>query len=177
MWEHTLIEQLIRQGTGDTTATTNPQITSLPNEAGMRVAMRRTLRVHEREGMPLEDLGVLPDASLYVPQSTDIHKMTKEDLLRDNIDLINHATSILAKMPVYRITCKINSNSETLTVKTETENISRLDVFTDDRPQQSIDVINNTTEFVLKQPQQRASLIRIEGFKDRNLVAIYRAQI
>jgi hypothetical protein len=174
VWEHTLIEQLIRQGTGDTN---NSQITSLPNEAGMRVAMRRTLRVHEREGMPLEDLGVIPDASLYVPQSTDIHKMTKEDLLRDNIDLINHAVSILAKMPVYRIMCKINSNSGTLTVKTETENISRLDVFIDDRPQQSIDVINNSTEFALKQPQRKSSLIRIEGFKERNLVAVYRAQI
>ena len=33
---------------------------SWPYEANMRVALRRTLRVNEREGMLIEDLGVIP---------------------------------------------------------------------------------------------------------------------
>jgi hypothetical protein len=143
----------------------------------MRVSMRRTLRVHEREGMPLEDLGVIPDASFYDAKSTDIHKMTKQDLLNDNIDLINHAAGILAKMPVYKISLEITPNAGNLAVKTETQNISRLDVFVDDRPQLSVDVMNNSAQFVLKQPQHELSLIKIEGFKDKNLVAVHRAEI
>jgi hypothetical protein len=173
VWTHTLLEQFMRQGTGDV----EPPFRSLPNGAGMRVSIRRTLRVHEREGMPLEDLGVIPDASLYVGESTDVHKMTKEDLLNDNVDLINHAASILAKMPVYRISLDVSSDAERLTVKTETENISRLDVFVDDRPQLSTDVINNSAQFVLKQPRHKPSFIRVEGFKENNLVAAHRAEI
>jgi hypothetical protein len=173
VWTHDLLEQLIRQGVGDT----DSQIKSLPNGAGMRVSMRRTLRVHEREGMPLEDLGVIPDASLYDAKSTDIHKMTKQDLLNDNIDLINHAASILAKMPVYKISLEITPNAENLAVKTETQNISRLDVFLDDRPQLSVDVMNNSAQFILKKAQHEPNLIKIEGFKDKNLVAVRRAKI
>ena len=93
VWTHNVLEQLIRNGSGDI----NSQIKSLPNKAGMRVSIRRTLRIYEREGMPLEDLGVIPNASLYDSKSTDVHKMTKQDLLNDNIDLINHAASILVK--------------------------------------------------------------------------------
>jgi C-terminal processing protease CtpA/Prc len=173
VWTHTLLEHLIRQGTGDT----DSPFKSLPNGAGMRVSIRRTLRVHEREGMPLEDLGVIPDASLYVVESTNVHKMTKEDLLNGNIDLINHAASILAKMPVYRISVDVSSNAERLTVKTKTENISRLDVFIDDRPQLSIDVINNSAQFVLERPRHKANFIKIKGFKDNNLVAVQGAEI
>lgn len=59
----------------------------LPNGAEMRVAIRASRRVGERAGLPLEDLGVEPDA---------IHRLTRRDLLEDNIDLINAAGRILA---------------------------------------------------------------------------------
>ena len=91
VWTHTYLEQCMRQGTGET----DSPFKSLPNGANMRVSLRRTLRVYEREGMPLEDLGVIPDASLYDVKTTDVHEMTKADLLNDNIDLINQAASIL----------------------------------------------------------------------------------
>jgi hypothetical protein len=174
VWTHELIEQLIRQGTGNT----DSQIKSLPNGAAMRVAIRRTLRVHEREGMPLEDLGVIPDASQYDSESADIHKMTKQDVLNDNTDLINHAASILAKLPVYKILVEINPTGQNLTVKTLTENITRLDVFADDRPQLSIDVVDNSAQFILKKPpQQNQSIIKIEGYKKNDLVAVHRGMI
>ena len=173
VWTRTDIENYLRQGTGDS----DSQIKSLPNESEMRVAMRRSLRIREREGMPLEELGVVPDASLYISESTGIHKMTKQDLLSDNIDLINHAASILAKMPVYKLSLEISPDAEELKVKTETENVSRLDVFIDNRPQQSIDIKSNLTQFVLKRPQNKPSFIKVEGYKDNNLVARYRTKI
>jgi hypothetical protein len=140
----------------------------LPNGAEMRVAIRRTLRVLGHEGMPLEDLGVVPDYK---------HDMTKDDVLKDNVDLINHAASILAKIPVYTISATINGSGGNITVNTSTESISRLDVYLDDRPQRSMDVINNSAEFVLELPESGASFIELQGFKDNNLVAIRRIEI
>jgi hypothetical protein len=137
----------------------------------MRVSIRRTLRVHEREGTPLEDLGVIPDY---------MHKMTKEDVLNGNIDLINNAASILVKLPVYKVSIDvISSNAENITVKTETENISRLDILIDDRPQISIDIdiINNSSQFVLKRPLHEAHFLEVRGFKDGNLIAVRRVSI
>jgi C-terminal processing protease CtpA/Prc len=156
VWTHELLRELM------------PDLFAiLPNEAGMRVAIRRTLRVHKHEGMPLEDLGVVPDYK---------HDMTKDDLLKDNCDLINHAAGILANMPVYELSANVNSISEgTLTINAVTENISRLDVFLDDRPQRSLNVVDNSAQFEL--PQQDESLIEIRGFKDNHLVAIQKFRI
>jgi hypothetical protein len=123
------------------------------------------LRVHEHEGMPLEDLGVIPD---------HVHKMTKEDVLKDNKDLIDHAASILA---MHKISINISSNAEELTVKTKTENISRLEVSIIDQPLKSIDVINNSAQFVLERPRDEVPFIEIRGFKENNLVAVQRAKI
>ena len=134
VWTHTpLLDQFMRQGTGNIES----PFRTLPNEANMRVSIRRTLRVHDREGMPLEDLGIIPDAG--------VHDMTKEDLLNHNIDLINHAVRILANMPAYRLSVDVSSDTERLTVRTKTENISRLDVFIDDRPDRS-----NSAQFVFR---------------------------
>jgi hypothetical protein len=138
----------------------------------------------------LEDLGVVPDASLWVDGEKNVHEMTKKDLLNDNVDLINHAAKILAKMPVHRITADVSSDVEKITFKTKTENIARMDVFIDDRPdrnnsakfvfrpQLSIDVINNSAQFVVKQPRNKPSFIRIEGFnKENELVAVRQTNV
>lgn len=140
----------------------------LPNEAGMRVSIRRTLRVLENEGMPVEDLGVVPDYK---------HDTTKDDVLKDNVDLINHAASILAKMPVYKISASVTRTDGKISVNTLTQNISRLDVYLEDRPQRSMDVINNSAEFILELPETGASFIELRGFKDNNLVATRRVWI
>jgi hypothetical protein len=60
---------------------------NLPKGTTFRVAIRRTTRVGERSGVPVEDLGVEPD---------EIHLMTRDDLLQGNVDLIAHAARILA---------------------------------------------------------------------------------
>jgi hypothetical protein len=60
----------------------------LPKGAGMRVAIRRGLRVGKRAGIPVEDLGIVPDEQ---------HRMTRGDVLGTNEDLLNHAAALLAK--------------------------------------------------------------------------------
>ena len=65
---------------------TDSPIKPLPHGANMRVAIRRTIRVNDNVGMPVEDMGVIPDK---------IHKITRNDLLQGNIDMINTAAKIL----------------------------------------------------------------------------------
>jgi C-terminal processing protease CtpA/Prc len=78
VWTHSLLKLLLPH---------HPSILSLPKNATFRVSIRRTTRVGKNTGMPLEDLGVVPD---------HIHHMTKNDLLNQNADLIEKAASILA---------------------------------------------------------------------------------
>jgi len=51
----------------------------------MRVAIRQTTRVKDNAGVPLEDLGVQPD---------HIHKITRNDILNSNEDLIRAAAEL-----------------------------------------------------------------------------------
>jgi hypothetical protein len=144
---------------------TDSPFRSLPSRASMSVSLRRLLRVHEREGMLLEDLGVKPD---------HVHKMTKDDILNDNVNLVNHAASILA---THKIAIDVSSNAEELRVKTETENISRLDVSINGRLLKSIEVTNNSTPFVLERPQDETPFMEIRGYNDNTFVAVRRAKI
>jgi len=77
VWTHSLLKQLLPD---------NPNIFSLPKGASFRVSIRRTTRTGENMGMPIEDLGVIPD---------HIHHMTGNDLLNQNADLIKKAAGIL----------------------------------------------------------------------------------
>lgn len=58
----------------------------LPNGANMRVAIRRTTRVGDNAGLPLEDLGVQPD---------EIHLLTRDDVLGQNQELMAAAAALL----------------------------------------------------------------------------------
>lgn len=60
----------------------------LPKNAGMRVAFRRAMRVGAQFGSEIEDFGVTPDY---------YHPMTRDDLLKNNVDLIDHAASLLTR--------------------------------------------------------------------------------
>jgi len=61
-------------------------IKPLPNGANMRVAIRRTTRVGDNAGLPLEDLGVHPDR---------LHRLTHNDVTNGNPDLIAAAVELL----------------------------------------------------------------------------------
>lgn len=142
----------------------------LPNGAGLRVAIRRGLRVGRRSGMPVEDLGVRPD---------ERHFMTKEDLLNDNVDLINKAGSMLAALqPAKAFALTMQSVSPTqINAVADTQGISRLDVYLDDRPIQSIDVQAGQTPFSITKPAPTLMTLEIRGFDGMQLVARYRTSI
>jgi hypothetical protein len=64
----------------------NSPFRGLPKGAELRVAFRRSQRVGPQIGNDVEDFGVKPD---YV------YDMTRNDLLKGNVELINHAASLL----------------------------------------------------------------------------------
>jgi C-terminal processing protease CtpA/Prc len=69
----------------------------LPRDTNLRIAIRRSIRVGQREGRPLEELGITPNRRYY---------MTKRDLIGHNEDLIAEATRILRAKPAYSLSVK-----------------------------------------------------------------------
>jgi len=140
----------------------------LPNGAGMRVAIRRGLRVGKRAGMPVEDLGVIPD---------ERHFMTKNDLLHDNVDLINRAGELLtAQGPVraFKLTIQYDLPDvppNMAKVIINTSGISRLDIYYQERPLQSIDIHEEQTTFLVA---AQTMGLEIRGFDGRQLVVRYK---
>jgi C-terminal processing protease CtpA/Prc len=79
VWPYSLLQSLLAPQSGATM--------SLPGGCDLRIAMRRTLRVGKANwGLPLEDLGVVPDERYF---------LTRRDLLGQNEDLISHVAARL----------------------------------------------------------------------------------
>ncbi|MFL6547996.1 MAG: S41 family peptidase, partial [Povalibacter sp.] len=78
VWSYPLLQQLF--------ADDETRWKDLPGGCDLRVAARRMLRVGANAGMPLEDLGVVPDAR---------HYLTRRDVLEQNQDLLEHAASLI----------------------------------------------------------------------------------
>ncbi|MDJ0719484.1 MAG: S41 family peptidase [Prochloraceae cyanobacterium] len=141
--------------------------TSLPQGSDMRVSIRRTLRVGEQAGTPVEDLGVIPDFR---------HDMTREDLLNQNVDLINRAAELLSDMPIRKFQAVIESVTiDSVILILTTQGISRLDVFVNGRPQGSLDFTDGETELNLPLPAIRS--IKLEGYDNGELVASRKIKI
>ncbi len=133
----------------------------LPQGTGMRVSIRRTLRVGEQAGTPVEDLGIVPDF---------LHDMTRQDLLNHNIDLINRAAEILKEMPVRQLEAETESITPgNVKLVLKTQGISRLDVYVNGRPQGSLDFSDGETELNL--PLPAINSILLQGYDENELVA------
>jgi hypothetical protein len=135
---------------------------ALPKGTSMRVALRRSTRVGAMAGMPLEDLGVIPDA---------VHKMTENDVFHNNVDLINHAASLLKVMKSRLLRATLDTAGGKCRLNLQTQNITRVDVYLNSRPSMSLDVKDGATAVDL--PAQAAALtnIRLEGFDGSAFVA------
>lgn len=158
VWTHDLLKELLRLPAPADPAS---PYSSLPNGAGMRVAIRRTLRVGLQSGTPLEDLGVQPDFR---------HVLTKDDLLQGNRDLINHAGEILKKMPVRILDITTAQTGSTLTITATTGGIDRIDTYVNERPIESRNVSDGTTIYSISLPTG-AGHLRLAGFKKGASVA------
>ncbi|WP_329112810.1 S41 family peptidase [Streptomyces sp. NBC_01353] len=134
----------------------------LPNGAGMRVAIRRSLRVGDRAGTPLEDLGVVPDVR---------HRMTRRDLLEANADLMARAGELLEAQPVRELTITDAIRADgSLRLMLRTANVDRVDVFLDRRPRTSVDIPDGQAE-VNVPGATTAETVRVDGFAGGELVA------
>lgn len=154
VWEHGLLLQALPGA--------QSVYKALPHGAGMRVSIRRTLRVGRRAGTPVEDLGVLRDVS---------HDLTRKDLLEGNVDMIAKAASLLRPRPVYAL--KVNVNGSNVTA--DVQRIDRLDVYVNERPVQTIDVQGNRATFPV--PGTGPRVVELRGFEGGKLVARYRMEL
>ncbi len=149
----------MNSGTGDS------PLQPLPHNSGMRVSVRRTLRVHDRSGTPVEDLGVVPD---------ERHFMTRHDLLEHNDDLIDRAGEILAAMPSYRLDGEVTVGAGNPTVSVTSSNLDRIDVAYDDRWVASRDVTDGTTT---TRPAGSPRVVDLTGYAHGEAVARRRIQV
>lgn len=140
---------------------------AMPRGASFRVAIRRTTRVNERAGVPLEDLGVVPD---------EIHQMTRNDLLNENRDLIDRAAGILAAADCYALAGSVKRVAGKLRVKVATTNLPRIDILVDGRPRLSEDVQDGTSTFEVAGASD-ATVVELRGFDEGELVAAQRISV
>lgn len=164
VWTHALLRQLLGVGGNPGQQIPGSTLVPLPRNAGMRVAIRRTLRVGKQAGTELEDLGVVPDAE---------HKMTRRDLLESNPDLIERAATLLAAMERYRLDATVAKVGANLRVTLSLANMDRLDFEINGRPQRSEDVASGNRTVDLPTALAHGTL-GLKGFKGGQLVAARR---
>jgi C-terminal processing protease CtpA/Prc len=130
---------------------------ALPRGAGMRVAIRRTLRVGAEAGTEMEDLGIMPD---------DVHPMTKADVLQGNPQLMAHAVKMLddqlkgAAARVFNVTSALAGAQASLSVACK--RVDYLEVVVDGRGQGSHDVLNDAAQIMVA--ANAGSRIELRGY-------------
>jgi len=151
VWTHEFLRQSLRQpGTPDPSS----PYRKLPGNAALRAAMRRTLRVGQHQGTPVEDLGVVPD---------HYHAMTRNDLLQSNVDLIAEVAKRLSRMPKRLLECAGTCSADGLDLKLATFGLDRVDIYVDGRPVSSPDISDGESHHRIdKQPN--AELVDLRGF-------------
>jgi C-terminal processing protease CtpA/Prc len=136
----------------------------LPRQASFRVAVRRVTRVGANAGLPLEDLGVRP---------TRRHYFTRDDVLKQNVDLIAHAAELLSTMPRHRLVATRTSPTE---FRIDTSNLDCVRVFLDDDPLST--TRRPRAGFTLTLPRKPdATELRLKGFRRGKLVAATRVPL
>ena len=140
----------------------------LPAGAQFRVSLRRCLRVGDRFGQPVEDLGVIPDVS---------YKLTRRDLIEANADLMDEAGELLAQGTPRRLEVAVASQTaSTLTLSVTTEAVTSVDVYVKGRPVTTSRVQDGANQVQLPKPGAGSSL-RLDGFAGGSLVASRRLEL
>ncbi len=138
----------------------------LPAGTGFTLALRRTLRVGDRLGMPLEDLGVTPNYT---------HRMTRADVLDNNVDLLARAGALLAERPVRRLVASVDAAAgRPISLTVQAAKLDRIDVYVDGRPRGSFDLAGAELRCELPAVGAGAHTIDLHGFAEGEQVAARR---
>lgn len=117
----------------------------LPRDSQFQLAMRRSVRVGQRDGRPLEELGITPDQR---------HYMTKRDVMKQNVDLVRKAARLLESKPIYSLSVepakargalRIAASSK-INSRDKRKRISRIDVSLNGRPHKSLSARNGVVQ-------------------------------
>jgi hypothetical protein len=154
VWDHQKVLQ------GLTLLPSNPFL-PLPKGAGMRVAARRSTRLGKLSGVPLEDLGVVPD---------EYHPLTRNDVLSHNDDLICYAAQILAGKPKQTLRLTVPTDAAEPKVQIRASNIDRVDLAINDRPMVSRDVAGEMVDVLLPTPVPPGGVLTATGYRAGRLV-------
>lgn len=160
VWTHALLQQYLPGQ--------DSPIQPLPGQTSFNVAVRRCTRVGENTGRLVEDLGVVPE---------EFYDLTKNDVLKDSIDLISHAAGLLVKLPVWRVVAEIRKTGAVTTVVVTTQNVDRIDILLDGRTRQSLDVTDGSITIEVSALDPNAQQLRLDGYHGGKLVASTRAQL
>ncbi|GAB7552252.1 hypothetical protein NRB_17540 [Novosphingobium sp. 11B] len=164
VWTHWLLTSALPFGWG---------LKPLPNQAGMRVAIRQCLRVGARGGALLEDFGVVPDR---------IHPPTRADVMSGDIDLLAQAAELLAKSPPRSIKVAVPASGGTGAGKRKvtitTSGIDRLDIYVDGRPKESLDLPGPAEPpGVVNKAYDAGASLRLVGYLKGAQAAVRRVEI
>lgn len=130
-------------------------------DVGMRVAIRRTLRVGREAGTEIEDLGAPSDI---------IHQPTEDDVLKGDKDLLDRACLVLSNAPPLTVAAVLGGASVTLDVTGA--GIDRLEVFVNGRHSRSEKVTTPTTRLTV--PARAGDPLQIDAFQGDRLVTMQR---
>ena len=165
VWEHWLLTEALPVGWG---------LKSLPNQAGMRVAIRQCLRVGPNAGALLEDFGVAPNL---------VYKLRREDVMEGDRELLAFVAKDLSAQAPRSIKITESGPSPGSPAKRQlfikTQGLDRLDFYLDDRPQGSINLRPDAAGKSEVKPSVDSGLkLKLLGFqtgKDRP-AALYRGR-
>lgn len=167
VWEHWLLNRALPSGWG---------LKPLPNQAGMRVAIRQCLRVGPRAGALLEDFGVVPDK---------VHQPTREDVMDGDRKLLTIAAELLAQKSAHSI--KVTTGGPNPAepgqryITINTLNLKRMDFYVDDRPQGSRDLaVNAEGQTTQTHSIRMGASLRLTGYAnstDKAPAALYRGEV
>ena len=160
VWTHELLNRLLP---GEDTP-----LQPLPAGASFRVSVRRTIRVGKRSGVPVEDLGVVPD---------EVHRPTRRDVLESNQDLLDRAGAILAGQPQYVLGIQTQEQDGRIAATVITGNLSRVDAFVNARPVMTLDVQDGETSFEVPGAAGDGRVLELRAYDGDRLAASRRVAL
>jgi hypothetical protein len=137
-----------------------------PEGVSFDIAVRRSLRVGDQTGVPLEGTGVTPDV---------VHELTERDVLSNNEDLIDEAIGILRDEPSYELESTVDWHDGIARITVRSRGLTRLDVYLDGRPTGTPRAIDEPeTVIEVSAERDRSHYYRLYGFDGEDLVAARR---